>query len=767
MAKTLTSSLIVRLIDQVSAPARKVSGALLGINKAATGGASVTARLAAAQERNNRALDRARAGLFDAAAGFYTLKAAFGAPLNAAANFETQLEDIGQKIDKSVEDLPVLGEKIKQIARDTNQATTQIASAIDALVGRGASEEVALAAADPIGKAATAYRAATDDLASASWAAVDNLKVPADQIETALDMMAQAGKDGAFELRDMAQYFPSLGAAYQGLGQTGVNAVGDLAAALQVVRKGTGDASSAATNLQNVLQKIYAPATVKKFSDNDIDIFKEMAAAAERGLTPIEAIAEITNKTLKGDLSKLGNLFEDAQVQAGMRALIQNMDEYRRIRAETLKASGVVDADFERRIRTARGAMDRWNASIENLNITLGTTLLPVLNDVLDKIIPIINKVGEWVSANPQLASGIATAAAGLIAFKVAIAGLKFVGLLGRGGALSLLSIGFNTVGRASIGAWRGARNAIALQSALAKMNGVNYTFMQRIIDGFKGIGRSVPGVRAAAGAAERLNRATVAAGRIKAPSIWKSVANVGLTASLIDAAPKTWEESVANGDRINKWLEDNVGTPRSWLGLDKKESDNGAKANVDKLSGDLSKATQGWHIAAQEGMRSYVQALATGGDDAEAKASAIADQVKEMLTVNGKPIIDTSDLERALSIARHTATAIRGLGSANSGTAPAQAASGQSGHRANGGPVWPGGAFLVGERGEPEIFTPKTAGTITPASKAGGSVVMNNTFNISGGGDPETIARKVERVIERRWGSNLRGLHADMGARD
>ncbi|WP_223641524.1 phage tail tape measure protein, partial [Rhodobacter sp. TJ_12] len=218
-----------------------------------------------------------------------------------------------------------------------------------ALAGRGANLDVAMAAAEPINRAATAYRASAEDLAAASWAAVDNLKVPANQIATALDMMAQAGKEGAFELKDMATYFPSLGAAYQGLGQSGTGAVADLAAALQVVRKGTGDASTAATNLANVLQKIYAPGTVKKFAEQGVDIFAEMEAAAKRGLTPIEAIAELTNRTLNGDLSKLGNLFEDAQVQAGMRSLIQNMDEYRRIRQEATQASGVVDKDFERR----------------------------------------------------------------------------------------------------------------------------------------------------------------------------------------------------------------------------------------------------------------------------------------------------------------------------------------------------------------------------------------------------------------------------------
>ncbi|QND42883.1 phage tail tape measure protein [Rhizobium leguminosarum bv. viciae] len=341
---TLTSTLIVRLLDQVTKlSAIRLSSALLGLNRAANAASGTFGvRLGAAIQKNNAALADARGGLVDAVAGFYALKTAIGAPLKAAADFETALEDIGQKADIPQERLGALGERIKQIGRDTNQAATEVGKAVDSLLGRGASEDVALAAAGPISKAAFAYRAATDDLAAASWSAVDNLKVPADQIATAIDMMAQAGKDGAFELKDMAQYFPALGAAYQGLGQEGTSAVADLAAALQIVRKGAGDSASAATNLGNVLQKVYAPQTVKAFKEAGVDLRKEMAKAAKDGQTPIEAIANITNKALGGDLSKLGDLFQDAQVQQGMRALIQNMEEYRKVRADAMKAASAL-----------------------------------------------------------------------------------------------------------------------------------------------------------------------------------------------------------------------------------------------------------------------------------------------------------------------------------------------------------------------------------------------------------------------------------------
>ncbi|AZB63854.1 phage tail tape measure protein [Cereibacter sphaeroides] len=480
--------------DTLGKAVRTVQTTLGGLN--GEGFAGAQAKLGAAIRKNDAALAEARMGVLDAVGAFYTLKGALGAPINAAASFETVLEDIGQKADIPVEKLGALGEQIKEVARDTNQSAMTIGAAVDALAGRGAATDVALAAAAPIGKAATAYRASTDDLAAAAWSAVDNLKVPADQIELALDAMAQAGKAGAFELRDMATYFPTLGAAYQGLGQTGVDSVADLAAALQIVRKGTGDASTAATNLGNVLQKIYANPTQKGFKKLGIDIRKEMEKAAKAGQTPIEAIAEITNKALGGDLSRLGEIFEDAQVQAGMRSLIQGMDEYKRIRQEAMQASGVLSADYERRIRTAAGATARWDASLERLSISLGTALLPPLNELLDRLIPVVDAVGRWVEANPKLASGIVAAGAGLIAFKGALSAIKFVGLLGKGGALNLLALGMNTVGKAAFKMGGAAREAVALQNALGAMSGgQQLTGIQKLGAGLGAAARAAPGL--------------------------------------------------------------------------------------------------------------------------------------------------------------------------------------------------------------------------------------------------------------------------------
>jgi len=77
-------------------------------------------------------------------------------------------------------------------------------------------------------------------------------------------------------------------------------------------------------------------------------------------------------------------------------------------------------------------------------------------------------------------------------------------------------------------------------------------------------------------------------------------------------------------------------------------------------------------------------------------------------------------------------------------------------GARADGGPVVPGGGYLVGERG-PEVFVPQSAGTI--AAPGGQAVTVN--INVAPGSDLRQveqsegrIARSIARAAARgsRW---------------
>ncbi|KQM79403.1 phage tail tape measure protein [Sphingomonas sp. Leaf22] len=386
-------------------------------------------RFGAARDRFNRTMGTA-GNVAGAGMGMLATAGAMAVPIvagvKAAQEFESKMTDIGQKANLSRAAASQMGVELLKAGRAANQLPDAMQAGVDTLAGFGLDPRQAAVMMRPIGRAATAYKAEIADLAAASYALHDNLKVPLADTQKMIDAMAAAGKAGAFEIADMAQHVPGLAAAYQGLGQKGVAAGTDLAAALQIARKGAGDSATAAGNLGNVLQKITSPTTVKAFEKMGVDLPAALKRMYAEGKTPIEAIAELTNKTLKGDLSRMGYLFEDAQVQAGLRPLIQNINEYRRIREEAGKAGGTTDRDFAERMRDSAEASKQLKVNASTLAIQLGTVLLPTVNDLLGKAAAMSGRLGDWAQRHPTLTKAVALLAVGLTA------------LLGAGALLTL-----------------------------------------------------------------------------------------------------------------------------------------------------------------------------------------------------------------------------------------------------------------------------------------------------------------------------------------
>ncbi len=415
----------------------------------------------ARQSRADSDGERAR----DAGGKNILIGASIAAPLilagKAAMDFQSGMSDIRIKANLTADDTARLKQNILDAATAAKQLPEDMRTGVDVLAGAGMDPREAVKMMQPIGKAATAGFGEIEDLSRTSFAAVDNLKVPVNQISAALDAMAAAGNAGNFEMKDMAQYFPTLTAQAQALGQHGVGAVADLAAALEIARKGTGDSASAATNLQNLMAKINSKDAAKNFAAFGIDLAKGLKKAAAEGKTPIEAISELASKAVKGDLSKIPLLFQDMQVQQALLPLIQNLDEYRKLRAASMNAKGTVDAAFNIKTNEAAANAKALTGAIGQLAITVGDRLLPQATALVQQTTQIVTGAINWSEKHKGLTNI-------LIETAVAIAGVNLA--LGAGRVAYGTVIGPLT---AVSNAYNFLRTSTAVAAVVSSANGV------------------------------------------------------------------------------------------------------------------------------------------------------------------------------------------------------------------------------------------------------------------------------------------------------
>lgn len=314
-----------------------------------------------------------------------------------ALALEHQLRELGNVGQLSAKQLADMDTRLGSISRYTNQFRSEITEGLNVLVASGIDPTAALDYMNVIGRTATAAQAEIVDISKTAFSVTDNLKVSVNDLGKTMDMLAQAGKEGRFELKDMSAAFPSLTAGAGMLGMKGVPAVAQLGAALQVSMKGAGSTAEAATNFESFLQAMTSPMTVNRFEElYGFDLPKFLNETIAQSKDPIEEIVVLINKLTGGDVFAVSEIFRNKTDLNFLKPMMQNLDEYRRIKASSLGADGIMDEDFNHMLETT-------TEQFKLLKINMKELVFPHLH----KPIEILNKMLTTINKHPVLQKGI------------------------------------------------------------------------------------------------------------------------------------------------------------------------------------------------------------------------------------------------------------------------------------------------------------------------------------------------------------------------
>jgi TP901 family phage tail tape measure protein len=771
---SITSQLIVSLIDGVSGPAKTVSNSLKGITRTvretSTAPLSVSDKLGAAITRNNRAIDNARGRMLDAIGTLYVLKTALTAPIQSAQELEKALAELGAKGNLSAGQLKAVGDAAKKTSGDVNQFTTDIVKAQDFLVGMGLDVERSTKAMPTIGKAATATGASLEDLSKAGFAAMSNLRIGVEDLASSFDILVAAGKAGGFELKDMAQYLPSITALASAKGMKGQQGLSQIAAALQIVRRGAGDSAEAATNFNNILQKINSNDAIKNFDELGVDIQKVLKDAVAKGADPLEAALRAINQALGGDLSRIGELFADAQVQKGLIPLLTGLDDYIKLRDEAAKAKGVVDADFVRMMETGEQKMKAFQIAVQNLQTSIGNALIPVLNSVSGALKPFVEALTAIITAHPRVAGALIAITAGFIGLKAAMAGLSYLGLMGKGGLLASLSFGVNTLGASFMRLKGGATEMIRLQTALAGFQGLKLTGLQTAGAGLRGMIMAVPGL---SGLASGMTAVGAALATVSAP-VWGGIAiAVAAVAAAAFTLWRYWDRVKAVASGVAQALGELLGPALEkirpvldWfapLGNAIASGWDRAKTAISSVSSWLGSLFQQETLTEAD----KEKAKKAGYDFVMALWNGMKSVFNELTAWVG------AQVDKITAPVRNLANKVTGMFGGGSGavegvTSDPMGTGAVDGQRARGGPISKGGSYLVGEKG-PELITAGRSGYVNKAGAAtAGPITVSPVFNMTFNGktEPEDVVQQIRRVLRDEVRETFRGVFSDTGMR-
>lgn len=418
MAK-LTASMVVDLTDKTGQKVQTIIGNLDRLKRAernfmmADKGVRLSHRdralerlmidreqeLAERRERTTAFLTR---GTMVAGAVGVVAGAAAGKAYKDFAAVERRMARIGITADASAEQIASAFSVLQQEAQKVAMPVENAMGALDTLVASGMNLKDALSFLPSVLATAQASGSKTQDIANTALKASSALKINAEQMQAAFDMMLTGTKAGQFELPDMSQYLPELSNSFASLGYEGLDGLRELIAVLQTLREDTGSAGAAATQAQNIFGKIYSEETAKRFKKFGKDLRTEMDRAKKSGESTIGAFVRLSKEAVNGDMSKLPLLFSDQEFRLGMQSLMTSGDSLAKFfrSMEGLKVKDAVFNDLNRILAGSQAKIDKFNVSWDSLMTKVG-------GNVAEKVNPILDRINEHMDKTSAYAEGL------------------------------------------------------------------------------------------------------------------------------------------------------------------------------------------------------------------------------------------------------------------------------------------------------------------------------------------------------------------------
>jgi TP901 family phage tail tape measure protein len=267
-----------------------------------------------------------------------------GTAMRELVQFDRQLAAVRVNADASAAETALLRQRILSLSgATTGQSASELLAGVEELLAADSDlldDVLSTDLLQRIGEAATATGSDIKDLARTAFQLQNAFQIDSSQIGSQLDMLATMGKKGAFELRDIAEFLPEVGANMARIGQVGPQGLARTAAALQVVRRSTGSASTAANNLVNLIGFLQSPEAAKRLSQLGIKVFDDEGQTRDL-FALLDEIAAVTDGG--ANQQALSSIFTDKQAREGAAALVKDLKDLKALSAT--RGNGVLGRD--------------------------------------------------------------------------------------------------------------------------------------------------------------------------------------------------------------------------------------------------------------------------------------------------------------------------------------------------------------------------------------------------------------------------------------
>ncbi len=421
MASRLTTEILINLAGNLTAKARQYGANMSEFARRNERAMSVVKATTAAAGRGLDALGNRYTGMI---AGF-----AGGAMLREFAQTDRRITRMGLAAEKTRAEMAQMFSGMQDAAIKFKVDDSEVIGAVEKIgtvtgdIDFGFKNKNNLAAS-------IAASGGTGESIGGLFAQFPKFQVTSEkQTLEAMDTLNKLGKEGAFELKDIAEKGVRAFSMYSAAGGKGVKGIKDVGVAMESAIDATGDRDTAATAVENLIRDLQAPKVVKELGRNGINVFGNDGKMRSLPQLMEEVAKRSGNKGAKEQNKRL--------VEAGFNQdsilLLSSVTSGKG--AENLKRYNGVVADGSGILSDAKYAAQDFTSAMTSLSVTWKKFTNSNLAKPVQELAEALNSVDQKTVQNwLEIGKNITIAVGGVIAARKAFQ-------LGKG-ALDILGVG-------------------------------------------------------------------------------------------------------------------------------------------------------------------------------------------------------------------------------------------------------------------------------------------------------------------------------------
>ena len=323
------------------------------------------------------------------------IAAGLGIAVKTASDFESKLSAISAVSGATADEMQKIRDKALQLGKDTKYSAGEAASAMEELSKAGISTTNILGgAADATVALAAAGEVDLPFAATVASNAMNQFNLSAADMVGVVDSIAGAANASAIDVSDFGMSLSQVGAVANLAGLS----FGDTAIAIAEMGNAGIKGSDAGTSLKSMLMRLQPQTTAQAEEMRKLGIitadgsnkFYDQAG----NLKSLRGIQDILGKSLEG-MSKqqkqatLQTIFGSDAIRAAAIFSNEGAKGYDKMNEAIGKTSAAEIA--AKRMDNFAGSLEQLKGSAETLGIQIGTVLMPILRNIIDRVRGIVD----------------------------------------------------------------------------------------------------------------------------------------------------------------------------------------------------------------------------------------------------------------------------------------------------------------------------------------------------------------------------------------